>query len=66
MVLHKLRQRLGDDAFRALLRGWADAHRHGTADTADFTAYVERQAPGTDLSDVWREWLYGDGKPGRP
>ncbi|MFJ8083415.1 M1 family metallopeptidase [Streptomyces sp. NPDC096205] len=66
MVLHKLRQRLGDDAFRTLLRGWAGAHRHGTADTADFTAYVERQAPGTDLSDVWREWLYGDGKPGRP
>jgi aminopeptidase N len=66
MVLHKVRQKLGDDAFRTLLRGWAGAHRHGTADTAEFTAYVERQAPREDFSGIWREWLYGDGKPGRP
>ncbi|CAL9482548.1 Aminopeptidase N [Streptomyces sp. enrichment culture] len=66
MVLHKLRQRLGDDTFGALLRGWAAAHRHGNADTADFTAYVERLAPKADLGDVWEVWLYGDGRPGRP
>jgi aminopeptidase N len=66
MVLHKLRQRLGDRAFRALLRDWAAAHRHGTADTAAFTAFAEKRAPGKDLSGIWEEWLYGDGKPGRP
>lgn len=63
MVLHKIRQTVGDTAFRALLRGWAAAHRHGNADTADFTAYVEKQAPGKDFDAVWADWLYGDGKP---
>ncbi|MCZ9341897.1 M1 family peptidase, partial [Streptomyces sp. TRM76130] len=65
MVLHKIRQRAGDTAFRALLRGWAAAHRHGNADTDDFTAYVEERLPDEDLTQVWEEWLHGDGKPER-
>ncbi|MFD3619351.1 M1 family metallopeptidase [Streptomyces sp. NPDC058676] len=63
MVLHRIRRTVGDSAFRALLRGWAAAHRHGNADTADFTAYVEKQAPGKDVDAIWAEWLYGEGKP---
>ncbi|MFG3101875.1 M1 family metallopeptidase [Streptomyces sp. NPDC048182] len=66
MVLHKIRQQVGDDAFRALLRGWPAAHRHGNADTDDFTAYVERSAPDEDFSGIWKDWLYGDGKPDHP
>jgi aminopeptidase N len=66
MVLHKIRQRAGDDAFRALLRGWAAAHRHGTADTDDFTAYVEQRLPDQDFRAVWSDWLRGDGRPDRP
>ncbi|GAA3834921.1 M1 family metallopeptidase [Streptomyces phyllanthi] len=70
MVLHKVRRTIGDTAFRTLLRGWATEHRHGNADTGDFTEYAEKHAqkhaPGKDLSDVWKEWLYGDGKPARP
>ncbi|MET7450767.1 M1 family metallopeptidase [Streptomyces sp. NPDC005574] len=63
MVLHRIRQTVGDGAFRGILRGWAAVHRHGNADTADFTAYVERKAPGKDLSEIWKDWLYGDGRP---
>ncbi len=66
MVLHKIRQKTGDAAFRDLLKGWAAAHRHGNADTGDFTAYVERRAPDEDFSDVWDDWLYGEGRPDRP
>nr|WP_244204492.1 M1 family metallopeptidase [Streptomyces africanus] len=66
MVLHKVRQAVGDAAFGGILRGWAAAHRHGNADTADFTAYVEKQAPGKDLDGIWEDWLYGEGKPERP
>ncbi|MDF3300410.1 M1 family metallopeptidase [Streptomyces tropicalis] len=66
MVLHKIRQTVGDDAFFGILRGWAAAHRHGNADTAQFTAYVEKEAPGKDFSRIWKDWLYGDGKPARP
>lgn len=67
MVLHKIREAIGDDAFFGLLQGWATAHRHGNADTADFTAYAEKYAkktaPDADLTPVWEDWLYGEVKP---
>ncbi|MFE9022014.1 M1 family metallopeptidase [Streptomyces sp. NPDC007808] len=66
MVIHKIRQTVGDDAFYDIVQGWAAAHRHGNADTADFTAYVEKSAPDEDFDPIWQEWLYGDGKPARP
>ncbi|MEW2397764.1 M1 family metallopeptidase [Streptomyces sp. NPDC046862] len=66
MVLHKIRQKVGDDTFRELLRGWATAHRHANADTDEFTAYVEKLAPDEDFDGIWDEWLYGEGKPAKP
>ncbi|MET9441521.1 M1 family metallopeptidase [Streptomyces sp. NPDC006610] len=67
MVLHRVRRTLGDDAaFRSLLRAWASAHRHGNADTKDFTAFVERRVPDRDFTAVWDDWLYGEGRPPRP
>ncbi|MGP4088846.1 M1 family metallopeptidase [Streptomyces sp. KR55] len=65
MVLHKIRRTVGDAAFHELIRGWATTHRHGTADTEDFTAYVEKKAPGKDFGRIWDDWLYGEGKPDR-
>ncbi|MFD0143903.1 MULTISPECIES: M1 family metallopeptidase [unclassified Streptomyces] len=63
MVVHKIRQAVGDEKFFEILAGWPAAHRHGTASTADFTAYVEDVA-GRDLDDeVWDVWLYGKGRP---
>lgn len=66
MVLHKIRQTVGDDTFYDILQGWAAAHRHGNADTADFTAYVEKSAPDADFTEIWEDWLYGEGKPAKP
>ncbi|WP_225824584.1 M1 family metallopeptidase [Streptomyces naphthomycinicus] len=66
MVLQKIRQKTGDDTFYDIIQGWAATHRHSTATTADFTAYVEKKAPDTDFHDIWKDWLYGDGKPARP
>ncbi|MGV9644818.1 M1 family metallopeptidase [Streptomyces sp. NPDC003514] len=66
MVLHKIRQTVGDKAFRALVRGWTAKHRHGNADTEDFTSYVERTAPDEDFTPIWRDWLYGEGRPEHP
>ncbi|WP_031478944.1 M1 family metallopeptidase [Streptomyces bicolor] len=63
MVIHKIRQTVGDDAFYDIVQGWAADHRHGNADTGDFTAYVEEKAPDEDFGPIWRDWLYGDGKP---
>ncbi|MEU6593470.1 M1 family metallopeptidase [Streptomyces sp. NPDC046881] len=66
MVLHKIRQKVGDDTFYDIIQGWAAAHRHGTASTADFTAYVESKAPHRDFGGIWKDWLYGDGRPAHP
>ncbi|MCF3130642.1 M1 family metallopeptidase [Streptomyces olivochromogenes] len=63
MVLHKIRQKVGDDTFYDIIQGWAAAHRHGNADTDDFTAYVEKTAPDEDFAAIWDDWLYGEGKP---
>lgn len=63
MVVHKIRQTVGDDAFYDIVQGWTADRRHGNADTDDFTAYVEKQAPDEDFDGIWEEWLYGEGKP---
>ncbi|WP_326589474.1 M1 family metallopeptidase [Streptomyces sp. NBC_01294] len=62
MVLHRIRQEVGDEKFFALLRGWAADHRYGNASTADFTAYAQEQT-GHDLKKVWDVWLYGKARP---
>ncbi|RSS78436.1 M1 family metallopeptidase [Streptomyces sp. WAC06614] len=65
MVLHRIRQEVGDEAFFDLLRGWATDHRHANATTADFTTYAEERT-GHDLDEVWTEWLYGRTRPKAP
>ncbi|MEU7022577.1 M1 family metallopeptidase [Streptomyces sp. NPDC046203] len=65
MVLHKLRQRVGDASFFEMLKGWPAKYRHGTASTRDFTDYAESMTD-KDLSGLWDVWLYGDKKPAKP
>ncbi|MGA5197530.1 M1 family metallopeptidase [Streptomyces exfoliatus] len=65
MVLHKLRETVGDKTFDEILRGWPAKYRHANASTADFTAYAESVA-GKDLGGLWKVWLYGEGKPKQP
>ncbi|MFI5806519.1 M1 family metallopeptidase [Streptomyces sp. NPDC051561] len=65
MVLHKIRQAVGDEPFLEIIQGWAADHRHSNASTADFTAYVDERTD-KDLSDVWESWLYGDDQPSTP
>ncbi|MFJ9579131.1 M1 family metallopeptidase [Streptomyces sp. NPDC101191] len=65
MVLHRIRQEVGDDTFFEILEGWPTKHRHANVTTEDFTTYVE-SVTGRDLSGLWDVWLYGDGKPDKP
>ncbi|MFD9520806.1 M1 family metallopeptidase [Streptomyces sp. NPDC059979] len=62
MVLHRIRQEVGDEKFFALLRGWAADHRYGNVSTADFTTYAQEKT-GHDLKKVWDVWLYGKARP---
>ncbi|MGA5557101.1 M1 family metallopeptidase [Streptomyces lavendulocolor] len=65
MVLHKVREAVGDETFLAVLRGWPAKYRHANASTEDFVRYVEEQA-GEDLTDLWDVWLYGQDRPTAP
>ncbi|GGU20363.1 M1 family metallopeptidase [Streptomyces violascens] len=65
MVVHKIREAVGDEKFYTLVQDWVRTHRHANASTEDFTRFVDEKA-GHKLSAVWDTWLYGDGKPDSP
>ncbi|MBZ5737013.1 M1 family metallopeptidase [Nocardioides mangrovi] len=63
MAIQALRNLIGDDdAFFALLRGWAAAHAGGNGSTAQFEAYAEEQT-GLDLGGFFDAWLHSSTKP---
>jgi len=62
MTLQALRQRIGSDEFRVVLRRWAQEHAQSNADTGDLLALAERVS-GASLGRLFRTWLYEDGKP---
>jgi aminopeptidase N len=62
MTLQALREKVGDDAFFAILRTWYAENRNGNVTTADFIALVERVS-GQQLDRFFDVWLYEEGKP---
>ncbi len=62
MVLHKLRETVGDATFFDILRTWARDHRYGNAGTDDFIRLCEKKA-GRDLGDLFDTWLFKAAKP---
>jgi aminopeptidase N len=62
MTLLALRNRVGDTAFRQLLREWAARHRYGNATVEGFVALAE-QICGEDLHRFFHTWLYTPSKP---
>jgi aminopeptidase N len=62
MTLQALRNEVGDDAFWAIVRGWAATKSGGNATTEEFIAYAE-DVSGQQLDELFRTWLYTAGKP---
>ncbi|MFN8216622.1 MAG: M1 family metallopeptidase [Solirubrobacterales bacterium] len=62
MTLEALRVRIGTGPFLRLLRAWTAAHRHGSADIAEFIALAEKVS-GRDLGRLFHRWLFARGKP---
>ncbi|MFE0423538.1 M1 family metallopeptidase [Streptomyces sp. NPDC058953] len=65
LTLHALRTAIGESAFRALLREWTTAHRHGSVTTEGFTALAQRHT-AVPLEGLFRAWLYEKALPGPP
>jgi aminopeptidase N len=64
LLLHELRQQMGDEAFFALLREWATRYEHGNATTEEFIALAEEIA-GEDLGTFFDDWLFTPWTPER-
>lgn len=62
MTLQALRQKVGDETMRTLLRTWYSQNRNGNVTTAQFIALSE-QITGVDLTEFFDIWLYTPGKP---
>jgi hypothetical protein len=63
MVFHQLRRTLGDDLFRACLRGFFRDHRFRTAGYADLQRSFEKTA-GRSLEREFAQWVSRTGAPG--
>jgi hypothetical protein len=61
-VLHMLRHQLGDSAFFATLQEYRNQYAYKSAVTEDFQRIAE-QVSGKDLSDFFRQWIYGYDRP---
>ncbi|UDY24292.1 M1 family metallopeptidase [Nocardioides sp. Kera G14] len=63
LLLHALRERIGDDVFFELLRAWVRRHRGSCVTTADFVALAE-ELSGTSLGTLFETWLQERSLPG--
>jgi aminopeptidase N len=64
MTLQALRNRIGEEDFWRLLRGWVQELRHANASVADFRAYAETVS-GEDLDTFFTAWLDTTARPAR-
>ncbi|WP_277068059.1 M1 family metallopeptidase [Saccharomonospora viridis] len=62
LAVHALRTAVGDEVFFELMRTWLEDKRGGHGNIEEFIALAERLA-GTQLDDVFEEWLFTKGKP---
>jgi aminopeptidase N len=62
MTLQALRDQVGDDAFFAIVKGWAADNAGGSVSTAQFIDYAE-QVSGQELAGFFDNWLFSPAKP---
>lgn len=61
-ILHMLRNDVGDDNFRKLIRSYYDRFAGKNADSEDFKKVAE-EVSGKNLDSFFRQWLYVPGQP---
>lgn len=62
LVLHMLRGRVGDEAWRQGIRAYLDRHGYGTVTTQDFQTAME-ETTGVSLGELFDQYVYGAGHP---
>ncbi|MEK6674106.1 MAG: M1 family aminopeptidase [Planctomycetota bacterium] len=61
-VLHMLRRKVGDDAFRTAVKRYLTEHRHQTVETSDLRAAFESET-GRSLERFFYDWTERPGAP---
>ncbi|MCW2765924.1 MAG: pepN 3 [Nocardioides sp.] len=64
LMWDELRQRIGDDAFFALVRDWPRANEFGNAGREDYLPWLEERT-GLELTSFFDDWLLGAKSPAR-
>jgi aminopeptidase N len=66
MVMEALREIVGEDKFKAVLKTYLAAHKYGNATTRQFIDLWKSDSGKSpaQLDVFFREWLYGTSKPG--
>ncbi|MBE1500337.1 aminopeptidase N [Amycolatopsis lexingtonensis] len=62
MMLHALRNYVGEQAFSRVLKTWPSLHRDGNASMQQFQRYTEAVSH-KNLQGFFDAWVYGTGKP---
>ncbi|NBH04994.1 M1 family metallopeptidase [Amycolatopsis sp. SID8362] len=62
MMLHALRNYVGEQAFSRVLKTWPSLHRDGNASMRQFQRYTETVSH-QNLQGFFDAWVYGTGKP---
>ncbi|HEV8322709.1 MAG TPA: M1 family aminopeptidase [Myxococcota bacterium] len=62
LVLHMLRETLGDDAFRAALKHYLERNRAGNVETVDLARAIE-DTTGRNLDGFFDQWVRRGGHP---
>ena len=62
MTLQALRQKVGEEKFRQIVRSWYAENRHENVTTQDFIALSER-VYGQQLDQFFQVWLFEEGRP---
>ena len=65
LVLHALRQAVGDHVFAEILRAFYQENAYGSANNEDFIALAQDLSE-IELDDLFDAWLYGEGIPDLP
>ncbi|MBO9521133.1 MAG: M1 family metallopeptidase [Nocardioidaceae bacterium] len=65
LLLHTLRRRVGEEAFRSVLRTWVERHRYGNAGTPELRALVAEIA-ADPAEDLFTDWLEKAALPALP
>ena len=62
LMLLRIRDEVGEEAFDEVLRGWPEQQHGSTADRDEWVAFAE-QTTGADLADFVDEWLTSETTP---